>query len=917
MADPLAAELADLADHTDAGRAPTRVRVVAGRFRRDRSAGAGALVVLLLFVLAFAGPHLTHWAYSEIDYTALRAAPSAAHWWGTNAIGQDVFAQTVRGLQKSLLIGLAVAVVATTLAAVVGAVAGYLGGWAERGLVLVVDLLLVFPSFLIIAIVSPRLRGGGWVAFVGLLAVFGWMVSARVVRSLTISLKELPFVRAARFMGVSAPRIIVRHVLPSTASFLIIDATLAVGAAVMTETSLSYFGFGVQPPDVSLGTLIAAGTPSAVTYPWMFFFPAGLLVVFVLAVNLVGDGLRDAVDPRSRPARPPLPRPVTPPAAADGGAVLEIRDLRVSFGDGPPAVDGVDLTVHRGQVLGVVGESGSGKSVTVLAALGLLPAGAAVSGSAVLGGTQVVGAAPRDLRRLRGNVAAVVFQDSLSALTPVYRIGDQLAEAVTAHRDVSRAEARRRAVELLRLVGIPSPELRARAFPDELSGGMRQRVMIAMAIANDPDLILADEPTTALDVTVQAQILRVLRDVREATGAALVLVSHDLGVVAGMADEVAVMRAGRVVERAPVRQLYAHPQEPYTRELLRAQPRLDAAVTPRRPAAGEPVLRVRGLRRTFGLHHGRVLRRRVGSIHAVDGVDLTVHPGQTHALVGESGSGKSTTLLEILGLRPPEGGTIELFGRPVTAGLTGAERAALRARMQLVFQDPFASLDPRLPVGDAVAEPLLAQGRPAAQARARVAQVLRLVGLDPAAARRFPHEFSGGQRQRIAIARAISVAPDLLVLDEPVSSLDVTVRAAVLDLLARLQAELGLAYLFVTHDLAVVARIADVVSVMYLGRTVETGPVADVLGRPLHPYTRALLSAVPVPDPVVERRRERILLPGDPPAADVRPTGCRFRPRCPLYATLPAPLRAPCEATEPDAGGGTHRAACHHIGLAA
>ncbi|WP_327001597.1 dipeptide ABC transporter ATP-binding protein [Dactylosporangium sp. NBC_01737] len=651
----------------------------------------------------------------------------------------------------------------------------------------------------------------------------------------------------------------------------------------------------------------------------MFFFPAGLLVVFVLAVNLVGDGLRDAVDPRSRPARVPRRQPVTEPSTkdtADAAAVLEIRGLRVSFGDGPPAVDGIDLTVHRGQVLGIVGESGSGKSVTVLAALGLLPANASVTGSVVLGGTQVLGAAPRDLRRLRGNAASVVFQDSLSALTPVYRVGDQLAEAVTAHRDVSRAEARRRAVDLLRLVGIPSPELRARAFPDELSGGMRQRVMIAMAIANDPDLILADEPTTALDVTVQAQIPRVLHDVREATGAALILVSHDLGVVAGIADTVAVMRAGHIVEQAPVRQLYERPGEPYTRELLDAQPRLDAALVPRRPATGAPVLRVGGLRRTFGIHRGRVFRRRIGSVHAVDGVDLTVHPGQTHALVGESGSGKSTTLLEILGLRPPEGGTIELFGRTVGKALTAADRAALRARMQLVFQDPFASLDPRLPVGDVIAEPLLAQGHPPARARARVTQVLRLVGLDPAAARRFPHEFSGGQRQRIAIARAISVEPELLVLDEPVSSLDVTVQAAVLDLLARLQADLGLAYLFVTHDLAVVARIADVVSVMYLGRTVETGPVADVLGRPLHPYTRALLSAVPVPDPVAERQRERILLPGDPPAADARHTGCRFRPRCPLYATLEPPLRPICETTEPEPSGGDHRAACHHIGSA-
>ncbi|GLK99308.1 dipeptide ABC transporter ATP-binding protein [Dactylosporangium matsuzakiense] len=900
MADPIVAEAAEAAQAT-----PTRLRVVAGRLCRDRTALAGLAVIAVLFALAFAGPHLTRWSYRDIDYTALRAAPSAAHWWGTNAIGQDVFAQAVRGLQKSLLIGLAVAAVATALAALVGAVAGYVGGWTERAIVLGVDLLLVFPSFLVIAIVSPRLRAGGWAAFVGLLAVFGWMISARVVRALAISLKQLPYVQAARFMGVSAPRIIVRHVLPGTASFLIIDATLAVGAAVMTETSLSYFGFGIQPPDVSLGTLIAAGTASAVTWPWMFFFPAGLLVLFVLAVNLVGDGLRDAVDPRSGPSRPRRPRLV--PAAADD-AVLAIRGLRVRFGDGPAVVDGIDLTVGPGQVLGIVGESGSGKSVTALAALGLLPADAEVTGSIVLGGTQVVGASPRQLRRLRGNVAAIVFQDSLAALTPVYRIGDQLAEAVRAHRKVSRADAARRAVELLRLVGIPSPQLRARAFPDELSGGMRQRVMIAMAMANDPAVIIADEPTTALDVTVQAQVLQVLQKAQAATGAALVLVSHDLGVVAGLADTVAVMRDGRIVETAETLQLYREPRAAYTRQLLAAQPRLDV-FRPRRAEPGPPVVRVDGLRRTFPVYGGRLVRRRTGAIPAVDGVELAVYPARTHALVGESGSGKTTTLLEILSLRRPEGGTVELFGRPVDERL---DRGAARRRMQLVFQDPFASLDPRLPVGDIVAEPLRAQGRDPDAVAARVAEVLRLVGLDPGSARRFPHEFSGGQRQRIAIARAVAVEPDLLVLDEPVSSLDATVRSAVLDLLLRLQERLGLAYLIVTHDLAVVARIADTVGVIYRGRTVETGPSADVLGRPRHPYTQALLSAVPVPDPAVERHRERILLTGDPPPADERPTGCRFRGRCPLYATLAAADQALCERDDPPMTGATHRAACHH-----
>ncbi|MDQ1659325.1 MAG: glutathione transport system permease protein gsiA, partial [Cryptosporangiaceae bacterium] len=414
---------------------PGRLRIVARRFARNRGALGGLAVVVALFVLAFAGPLLSRWNYADIDYGALRQAPTPAHWWGTNAIGQDVFAQTVRGLQKSLLIGLAVALFSTVLAAVAGATAGYFGGWADRALTFAIDLLLVFPAFLIIAIISPRLRSAGWIAFVGLLAIFGWMISARVIRAMAITLRDREFVRAARFMGVPGFRIILRHILPNTASFLIIDATISVGGAVMAETSLSYFGFGVQRPDVSLGTLIADGTGAALTYPWMFCFSAGLLVVFVLAVNLIGDGLRDAIDPTSvttsrRRTAPARQRPDR--VAADPEAVLEIRGLQVSFG-GVPAVRGVDLVLRPGEVLGLVGESGSGKSVTALAAMGLLPSSAQVTGSVRVAGTEVVGAPDRILAGLRGNRVAMVFQDSLSAFNPVLRIADQLAEAIRSH----------------------------------------------------------------------------------------------------------------------------------------------------------------------------------------------------------------------------------------------------------------------------------------------------------------------------------------------------------------------------------------------------------------------------------------------------------------------------------------------------
>ncbi|KIQ64824.1 ABC transporter ATP-binding protein [Kitasatospora griseola] len=669
--------------------------------------------------------------------------------------------------------------------------------------------------------------------------------------------------------------------------------------------------------------------------------------------------------------------------------LLAVRNLTVDFGD-HPAVRGVDLDLRRGETLGLVGESGSGKSVTALAVLGLLPAAARIGGSVRLDGEELVGLPARQLAGIRGRRIAMVFQDPLSAFTPVYRIGDQIAEAVRVHQNVGKAAARSRAADLLDLVGIPDPARALDAFPHEFSGGMRQRAMIAMAVANDPDILLADEPTTALDVTIQAQVLDVLRTAQRETGAALVLVSHDLGVIAGSADRVAVMYAGRIVETAPVDELFTAPRHAYTLGLIGAVPRLDGRGGPlvpipgRPPAAGElhgpgcpfaercplvedrcrtaepqlagdgdhlaacvradhlaatrpapaevypvpvvpaaeprpreereGVLTVTGLTRSFPRYRGTLLRRRIGETFAVDGVDLDIRRGETLGLVGESGSGKSTTLYEILKLAAPQGGRIELLGQD-TAALDRAAAHRLRARVQIVFQDPAASLDPRMPVGDVIAEPLLAQRTPAAEARRRIPELLRQVGLDPAHADRYPHEFSGGQRQRISIARALAVRPDLLVLDEPVSALDVSVQAGVLNLLQQLKAELGLAYLFVSHDLSVVRHLADRVSVMYLGRTVETGTVERVFAAPRHPYTRALLAAVPLPDPAAERARPRLLLAGDPPSPAERHLGCPFRSRCPVHTALAPEQRTRCSTELPPAApaapGVDHTAACH------
>lgn len=631
--------------------------------------------------------------------------------------------------------------------------------------------------------------------------------------------------------------------------------------------------------------------------------------------------------------------------ATSGAPLLEISELHVSFPSEEgrvEAVRGVDYTVSEGEVLAIVGESGSGKSVSSLAVMGLLPDQARVTGSIRLRGRELLALDDKQLSTLRGSSVSMVFQDPLSALTPVYRVGDQVAEALLAHSNMSKADAAQRAVELLDLVGIPDPELRATAFPHEFSGGMRQRVVIAMAIANNPALIICDEPTTALDVTVQKQILNLLRTARDITGAGVVMITHDMGIAATIADRVAVMYAGRVVETSSTTDLFQAPRMPYTVGLLGSIPRMDGpARTPLIPIAGAPpamhtlprgcsfaprcpvsvdqchdtdpplaeideghraacirtdevgpsqlfdayrrqvagttgsaepdtaaqearpdttapeapagitaaetevVLRVTDLVKVFPIISGVVFRRRKGEVRAVDDISFEIRSGRTLALVGESGSGKSTTLTQIMDLVRPQAGSIEVLGRD-TGALSRTEKRNLRRRMQIVFQDPTASLDPRLPVFDAIAEPFRIAGRDKAEIARRVPKLLDQVGLRPEHADRYPADFSGGQKQRISIARALALDPQLLVLDEPVSSLDVSIQAGVLNLLRDLQAEYGLSYLFVSHDLSVVRNLAHDIAVMYRGKIVESGPAEQIFDDPRHEYTRSLIEAVPV-----------------------------------------------------------------------
>ena len=682
---------------------------------------------------------------------------------------------------------------------------------------------------------------------------------------------------------------------------------------------------------------------------------------------------------------------------ASGETVLRVRDLHVTFPSeaGPVrAVRGLSFDLRAGETMALVGESGSGKSVTSLAIMGLLAKGARVEGSVTLHGDELLGTSDEQMSKVRGSTLAMVFQDPLSALTPVYTIGDQIVEAIQTHRGLNKADAWRRAVELLDLVGIPNPEQRVKSFPFEFSGGMRQRAMIAMAIANDPDVIIADEPTTALDVTIQAQVLEVLKKAQQETGAAIIMITHDLGVVAGMSDRVTVMYAGRPVEQGSVDDIFYRPAMPYTIGLLGSVPRLDQGnrealatlegnppsvvnlppgcpFAPRCPMvlpecrAAEPelrpvgddhtaacvrvdevvwnrmtyadifpvpdltrselaeqlreerevVLRLTDVKKHYPLMKGAIYRRRVGTVYAVDGIDLDVRQGETLGLVGESGCGKSTTLLEVLNLSRPTGGTIEVFGRD-TAHLSKRERFTMRRNLQVVFQDPMASLDPRMPIFDLIAEPLGVHGYSKAATEERVMELLRLVGLEEGHADRYPQHFSGGQRQRIGIARALALEPRLLVLDEPVSALDVSIQAGVINLLEDLQGKLGLSYVFVAHDLAVIRHIADRVAVMYLGTIVELGDVDEVYERPRHPYTQALLSAIPIPDPETERSRRRILLAGDLPSPADPPSGCKFRTRCPKFAVLGDAERLRCVEEPPElvskVPGADHADACHY-----
>jgi peptide/nickel transport system ATP-binding protein len=668
------------------------------------------------------------------------------------------------------------------------------------------------------------------------------------------------------------------------------------------------------------------------------------------------------------------------PSADEQDVLLRVRDLKTHFfseGTVVRAVDGISYDVRRGEVLGVVGESGSGKSVSGLSLMRLIdsPPGKIIDGSIEFDGQDVLQLSDREMRSVRGNKISMIFQEPLTSLNPVYTIGNQMSEPLTLHQGMSSSQAWERAEEMLRLVGVPSPGERLKAYPHQLSGGMRQRVMIAMALSCNPQLLIADEPTTALDVSIQAQILELMRELQRDLGTSMIFITHDLGVVSEMCDRVNVMYGGRIVEQADVQTLFDKPSHPYTWGLLDCLPRFEDALgsrltpivgqppnlahlptgckfAPRCPYAWEkcvteepplfdlgdgqmsrcwlhdtdqpgnsariirereitptvehdkaPLLQVRGLQTYFPIRKG-LLQRKVGDVQAVDGIDFDVLRGETVGLVGESGCGKSTAGRSIIRLIEPTAGSIVYDGSDITK-FSERQLRPFRRKMQIVFQDPYSSLNPRRTVGGIVGQPLLIHGLADRKTvGSKVNTILERVGLNPSHANRYPHEFSGGQRQRIGIARAIAAEPDFIIADEPVSALDVSIQAQIINLMQDLQEELGLSYIFIAHDLSVVRAVSDRIAVMYLGKIVELAENSAFYDNPLHPYTQSLISAVPVIDPT--KRKQRIVLQGDVPSPINPPSGCRFHTRCP-YRFEPCDKVEPRMLVSPEG----HQVACH------
>jgi peptide/nickel transport system ATP-binding protein len=1014
------------------------------RMARDWAALAGAGIVVALVVIAIFSPLLVLSNPLAINTTHILQGPSIAHPFGTDNLGRDIASRVIAGTRVSMSLAGLAGVSIVTIGVLLGALAGYLGGWLDAVVMRVADVVLAFPSLILVLAIAGALGAGYWSLVIAL--VFTWWPSyARLVRAGVLVERERDYVDASRGLGARPRRLIFRHIMPNVIPPVVVLLSFDLGFIILAVAALGYLGVGVAPPTPEWGTMISDGKDYVLSSPQMVVFPGLAIATAVVGFNLLGEGLRNALDPRhvlarrsslrrfspsrsarsrsmphlepvteawagSRVKRTPARREHVSPNALtpDTATILSVANLRTVIqrerGE-TAALEGVSLTLVEGETLGIVGESGCGKTLTALSIMGLLPPGIRiVAGALNFAGNDLVTASQIELRSLRGSEMAMVFQNPMTSLDPTMTVGDQIAEPVRVHRRATRSEALERAAEVLGLVGMPRPNERLHDYPHQLSGGMRQRVIIAMALACEPKLLIADEPTTALDVTIQAQILDLLDELKARLGMSMILITHDMGVIAGHTDRVMVMYAGQIVESASTSDLFASPRHPYTEALLGSIPRLDADrrsllrtipgiapdlaelgpgcrfeprcsyasgrcrdETPRleaRPnahafscfhpllqvveqgspgitggrlgparsarlerasepgsegsvdsaarAPAVPILVVQGVVKEF-----RSGRRSRNLVNAVSGASLDISAGETFGLVGESGCGKTTLGRIIAALERPDGGSVRFGGVEVTS-LSDSALRSFRREVQMVFQDPQASLDPRVRILDSLREPLVIHGQGGAAEQAeRVAQLLREVGLAEHHGTRYPHQLSGGERQRIGLARALMLSPRLVVADEPVSSLDVSARSQVLNLMRRLQQTHGLTYLLISHDLAAVGYLANRIGVMYLGKLVEVGTREEVFGQPAHPYTAGLLAAIPQMPRPTQRASTKELILGELPPALVPPSGCRFRGRCPraqvACAEQEPPLRHVRPASDDVSGrsGGGHSVACH------
>ena len=852
----------------------------------------------LLLVAAIVGPSLlAPWLplpppdSSQLEQRLLPPG-SEGHLLGTDQLGRDLLSRLLWGTRVSLAVAVAATLLAATLGSLIGMVAAYAGRWTDTLLMRSMDVALAFP-YLILALAIVAVLGPGLVNALLAIAVVNIPFFARTTRAVTLGLTRQSFIESARMSGQGRLSILGRELLPNVLPTIVIAASTTFGWMILETAGLSFLGLGAQPPQADLGSMLADSRTLMLVAPHTGLLPGLVILMLVLGLNLVGDGVRDLLDPRLRGAgsiRPHAATEVTRPttrhhtgagagasAASEGQTAgangpdtatsrhrgLRVSSLGIRFRTGRrrhlPGVSNVGFTVAPGEAVGLVGESGSGKTITAMSVLRLVPSPPAEihAGQVELDGTDLLQLPAEPLRRLRGGRVGVVFQDPQATLNPIETIGFQLQEAILCHRPMPAAEARDRALSLLEQVELPQPHQRLDQFPHQLSGGQRQRVGIAIALANEPDLIIADEPTTALDVTVQRRVLDLLQAERKRRGAALLFISHDLAVVRRLCDRIVVMKDGAVVESGDADTIVRNPREAYTRHLIECSPRwpdnpdkpvkpapAPATPPPGEPAVREPVITATALRREFRLG-GRGPLARSTRLTAVDNVDLEVAAGECLGIVGGSGSGKTTLIRLLAGLTPPTSGSIRCLGRPLEAWSRPSQRRGFHRQVQFVFQDPRSAFNPRRRIGDQLATPLRhLTNLPTGQRRERLLETLAQCQLDDSVLDRYPHEFSGGQAQRLAIARALVTRPRVLMMDEPLSALDVSVQRRILALLRDLRRDLGLTILFVSHDLAVVAGLCDRVMVMDEGRVIETGTTAGVLGAPRHDTTRRLIDSV-------------------------------------------------------------------------